>query len=235
MRTLVKIVLLGSAGILAACGGAEGGPAKSSAAGANGAADSNGSTNSSASEPSFDCATAIEPAEKLICGDSQLAAMDREVARLYQLAIKDKSSVPTADALAMAQDEWITARNQCGADADLRSCIAWDYAERAHKLRQGSAAARAADPAGISDGPVAYRCKGLDMLISATYLNSDPGVVYLEWGEDSLALMQTASGSGAKYTAKSDEGDYSFWTKGEEAMFQRPGVLETTCAEEPIG
>jgi uncharacterized protein len=236
MHRLFMIALLGSVALLGGCG-SKGDPVSNSAqsADASNAAPAAINTAAVAGKPSFDCATATEPAEKLICGDPQLARMDQEVHRLYQLAMTDKSSVPAGDALARAQDEWVTARNQCGADTDPKSCIAWDYAERAHQLRQKSSVARVEAAKGISEGPVAYRCKGMDALIGATFLNADPSVVYLEWSNDSQALMQQPSGSGAKYVGKGDNGEYSLWTKGKEALFKKPGGPEMTCAEEIIG
>lgn len=234
MRISVICSAIGAAALLAVCGGPQANNV--TAANTTAGADTAAPAGTAAVKPaSLDCATATELADKLICGDAQLARMDQEMHRLYQLAAADKQSVPAGDALTTAQDGWIAARNQCGADADPKSCIAWDYAERVHQLRQGSSRARTEDSKGISEGPVAYRCKGLDALIGATFVNADPSVVFLEWLDQSQALTQAPSGSGAKYTGKSGDGEYMLWIKGEEAMFQKPGGPEMNCAEEVIG
>lgn len=232
----VLFAALGSAALLAGCGVKEANEAAnaSSQATANVSAPAATGTTAAAAPASFSCGAPLEADEKLICGDAQLARLDREMFRLYQLAIKDPQSTPTDDALAMVQDGWITARGQCGADADPKSCVVEDYAERIHQLRQGSKAARDAT-GGVSEGPVAYRCKGLDALVTATFVNTDPNLVFIEWLDRSQALTQAASGSGAKYTGKGDDGDYSLWTKGKEALFQKPGGPEVTCKEEVIG
>lgn len=226
MHKLIVISLLAAA---AGCNSAPEGNAS-----ADGSANASNAAATETAQGTVMCNLASEADEKLICTDPQLQRLDRELYRVYQAAIKDPQATPTGDALAMKQDEWVTARSQCGADADPKSCIAADYAQRIHQLRQGSKAARDA-AGGASEGPVAYRCKGMDALISATFVNVDPSVVYLEWLDQGRALTQSASGSGAKYTAKGDDGETSFWTKGEGAMLQFTGGKEMTCAEEVIG
>lgn len=117
----------------------------------------------------------------------------------------------------------------------MDECATLEYGRRAHEIRILSPAARSADDKGITKGPFAYRCEGLDALISAVFINSDPGAVSLKWLDRSLVLRKVPSGSGAKYSGKSTDGNWSFWTQGGGSMLTPPGKPDMKCAEEPIG
>ena len=204
MPTLRALALAGAALMLTACGG-------------------------EADKAAPEKAEAAAPAT----ADAQLAALDREVARLQALATNDKQAIPEVIA---AQAAFAAARDTCGAGADAKACLVPLYAARAHALREGSAGARAEDPKSISIGPMPLKCDGIDALISVSYLNADPGVAYLAWGGDkSVTLTQEASGSGAKYSGKDASGAVSFWTKGDEALLTLPGAAEAKCKFEPAG
>lgn len=184
---------------------------------------------------SFDCATAKASVEKLICRDSQLAQMDIELNRLYLLVLTDDHSVPPRNKVEMDQQFWLDERNQCASGAEPKACTIRSYAERAHQLRQGSAIARTKDPSRLTEGPVAFRCAGLNALIGATYFNVEPGVVYLQWAKASVTLNQVPSYSETLYTGKDSRGNYSFRLDGNQAFFQMPGSREMNCMAEPIG
>ena len=165
--------------------------------------------------------------------DTQLAALDGEVARLQMLAAGDKQAIPEVLA---AESAFAAARDKCGTGTAAKACLVPLYAARAHALREASAGARAEDPKSISIGPLPLKCDGIDALISVSYLNADPGVAYLAWGGDkSATLTQEASGSGAKYGGTDASGTYSFWTKGDEAMLALPGAAEAKCKFETAG
>jgi uncharacterized protein len=184
---------------------------------------------------SFDCAQARESVEKLICRDPQLARMDLELTRLYQLALTDEHSVPRPDKVAIDQQFWIESRNQCGVAAEPKACTVRSYAERAHQLRQGSAIARTKDPSRLTEGPVAFRCAGLNALIAATFFSAEPGVVYLKWANTSVTLTQVSNDYATQYNGKDYRGNYSFWQNGSESLFQMPGSGQMRCTAEPIG
>ena len=191
----------------------------------------------SAAKPSFDCARADGQAQELVCNDANLAAMDRELDRLYKLAEADTS---TGEArlveLRNTQRGWVKGRDDCWKDDDLRQCVMTAYAERIHRIRQSHQAARADVPEGISIGPVAFACKGLDALIGATFVNSDPGAVFLEWGPDmAMALDHVRSGSGARYEGRVNGQAWQFWNKGREATLSWPGRGDLACTQEEIG
>ncbi len=166
---------------------------------------------------SFDCDRARGQAEELICGDAGLAAMDREVARLSALALEPAS-----------QAEWVQQRGACAKADELRQCVMAAAMLKIHRLRQGSEAARADES--ISVGPVAFTCRGLPEPVQATFVNSDPGAVALEWGGQAIAIDQAMSGSGARYEGRWNGQPYSFWNKGREATFTVPGKGDLQCS-----
>lgn len=65
---------------------------------------------------------------------------------------------------------------------------------------------------------VEYNCKG-SVKLTATFIESDSGSVKLKSGKNVWNLEQVQSGSGAKYS----NGLITFWTKGEEAIFELGG------------
>ena len=194
--------------------------------------------------PSFDCAKAEGRAQTLVCDDPVLATLDNELARLFALASSDKSlDAARRRELVAMQRGWVKGRDDCWKSDDLRNCVLSDYANRIHELREGHANARSADAAGISEGPTAWRCEGLDALISATFIRTDmqagrqpgSGVVNLRWLDQAVALEAKPSASGARYVGSAYDGVYEFWNKGDEAMFTRPGKPAGNCKVEPIG
>jgi membrane-bound inhibitor of C-type lysozyme len=169
---------------------------------------------------SFDCAAARGQAQELVCADANLAAMDREVARLATLAAEPA-----------AQAEWAQERDSCGKADLLRECVMSTSALAIHRLRSGSEAARSKDAEGISVGPVAYRCKGVADPVAVTFVNSDPGAVAIAWGKQALALDHVTAASGAKYEGRWDGQPWTFWTKGREATLTHPAKGDLSCAE----
>lgn len=184
---------------------------------------------------SFDCSTATAPVEKLICRDAQLARMDRELNRLYRLALTDERSVPRPEKVTTDQQIWTLLRNQCFTEAEPRACTVSRYAERAYQLRQGSAIVRTKDPDRLTEGPLAIRCAGLNALVAATFFNAQPGAVYLRWANASITLNQEPVDSGLRYGGKDNAGYYSFSQNGDDVLFQKPGSAPMRCRLEPTG
>lgn len=184
---------------------------------------------------SFDCARASAAIEKLICRTPQLKQMDIELTRLYRLALTDDHSVPRPDKVEIEQRFWVDARNRCSAEAEPKACTIRSYAERAHQLRQGSVIARTKDPSRLTDGPVVFRCAGLNALIAVTYFNVEPRVVYLKWANTSATLIQVPNDSATQFNGKDYRGSYSFLQNGSDALFQIPGSGQMSCTVEPVG
>jgi uncharacterized protein len=195
-----------------------------------------GSVAAGVAKPSFDCAKATGKVQEIVCQNENLAEMDLEISRLYNLALHGSNiDAKRANALKAEQRAWLRDRDECWKGVDLRQCVMTSYARRIHQLRQGYLDARTADDVGHSIGPVAYRCKNFDALIAATFVNTEPGAVYLEWADQSLALDRATGGSGNKYTGRWNDEEWLFWTKGREAILSRPGLPDLQCSEEPIG
>lgn len=169
-------------------------------------------------QASFDCGRANGQAQELVCGDANLAAMDREVARLAGLAAEPA-----------AQADWAQQRDGCWKADELRHCVMAAAMLKIHALRQGSEAARGGD--GLSVGPVAYSCRGIEGPVLATFVNSDPGAATLEWGGQAIAIDQATTASGARYDGRWNGQSYAFWTKGREATLTVPGKGDLQCSE----
>lgn len=171
---------------------------------------------------SFDCDRARGQAQELICGDAGLAAMDREVARLSTLAVEPAS-----------QAEWVKQRDGCDKADELRQCVMAAAMLKIHRLRQGSEMARAGE--GLSVGPVPFTCRGLAGPVEATFVNSDPGGLALEWNDQTIAIDQVVAASGSRYEGRWNGQPYSFWNKGKEATFTIPGKGDLQCVEKTPG
>ncbi|MCB2106656.1 MAG: MliC family protein [Rhodobacteraceae bacterium] len=188
--------------------------------------------------PSFDCAAAKSSAEKIVCTNDRIAHLDRELARLFGLALEQPDLGPARQKeLRAMQRGWIKGRDDCWKSTlGLESCVIEEYAFRIHDLRRSYAHARSDDNAGVSVGPLAYRCDGLDALISAMFINADPPMVSLNWRETWRTLTQARSGSGARYVNESyPDGAYQFWIKGDSALLNLPGQPDLSCTIEPTG
>ena len=78
--------------------------------------------------PSFDCATASNQAEQLICSDSDLARRDVELARLYRRA---RDHAADESVVIAEQRDWIALRrNACTS----KECLYRSYAHREREL-----------------------------------------------------------------------------------------------------
>lgn len=188
--------------------------------------------------PSFDCSRSDSGAEDAICRDTGLAELDLELSRLYQLALTGPNMTEDRDEeLRQSQRDWIRDRRECWkASVGLETCVANAYAFRIHEIRESYADARRDDAAGISLGPVALRCDGMDALLSVVYLNGERSLVSLTWFDRGMVLPRVPSGSGSKYeTDIWDGGSSMLWTQGEEAVFNEPGGPEMRCVVEEIG
>ena len=96
--------------------------------------------------PSFDCARAVAPSARTICGSAPLAQLDAEMAAAY-VAAKAGLSADGQAKVALEQREWLRRRNACGADA---SCLERTLTERLGQLQTSAATA---GPTGIAAAP----------------------------------------------------------------------------------
>jgi uncharacterized protein len=187
--------------------------------------------------PSFDCAKAAGDAEEEICSTPRLAQMDRELARLFHLAMSGANmSSEREPELKAAQRHWIKGRNDCGnSDEELSACIAASYAMRIDDIRTGYFDSRQDDAAGISAGPYAYVCDGLDAAISLVSVATDPAILSLRWQDNWITPVAVPAASGAKYKTQTLDENFEFWSKGDAARFTLSDGTVLACKRDDIG
>ncbi len=80
--------------------------------------------------PSFDCAKANGKIETIICGEyeSALRAFDRDVAKLYKSAKRERKRVKSS------QRQWLKMRNKCIKAEYARDCVTESYKNRKSQL-----------------------------------------------------------------------------------------------------
>ena len=183
------------------------------------------SSSSVTASPSFDCAKTTDDAEAVICANPQLARLDGEMARVYDIVNRAADTDRTQ--LTRLQGGWMAQRDACIATTDKTGCLANAYAQRISDLRAGYPSART-DVDGPSIGPIGWTCPGSTGTLTSTFINVDPSLLYLTWGNKTVLLTQAMSASGARYT--SSDGGYEFWNKGDETTFKAPGTSPGTAA-----
>lgn len=186
--------------------------------------------------PSFDCAAASGRAQQSVCTDPRLAQLDRELARLFALARAGAHlSTDRRQELVSIQRGWVRARDDCWKAEDLRQCVLDSYVSRIYEVRQGYANARSDDASGISHGPTAMHCDGVDALVGKATIDGHPPALYLQWRNRGVTLQAVQGEADSRYAGRAFDGDYVFVDQGSEARFQRPGKAAVTCSDEPIG
>ena len=75
--------------------------------------------------PSFDCSRASTKTEMLICGSRELASLDVQLSRSYNMALADGAPMSPSE-LKSDQRSWIRGNNQCSNE----SCLAQRYRDR---------------------------------------------------------------------------------------------------------
>jgi serine/threonine protein kinase/uncharacterized protein YecT (DUF1311 family) len=78
---------------------------------------------------SFDCGTPGNPAERIVCSDGQLAALDVRVAQMYQQGLR---SVTDPNAFRGEQQVWLSQRDEC----TDKPCLAASYGDRIKELER---------------------------------------------------------------------------------------------------
>jgi uncharacterized protein len=167
--------------------------------------------------PSFDCTKAQGRVEKSICKDGELAALDRKLDGIYQIALKQARRFPPQDLANFKAEQtgWLKSRNDCSQAKDnaLQACVKDSYRDRIAELQ----AAFALVP---GKKPIFFTCnKNPANEVAATFYETDPPAVRLERGDTAITAIQRPSGSGARYEAK----NVTFWIKGKEASMNWKG------------
>ena len=134
--------------------------------------------------PSFDCAKAESAAEKAVCADAELAALDRQLAARYAAA---KEADPAV------QRGWAKGRDECWKADDLRLCVLESYRTRLVELA-------IAAPGLVVPKTVEYRCSDNRLPFTMVYYNDiDPQAAVMTWGNDQAIVFPQPAASGAKY------------------------------------
>ena len=110
-----------------------------------------------ATGPSFDCGRARTDIERTICASRELAALDREEARLYRIVLAGPP--PQRREAVARQRQFLRDRDECPESAaPLDECLRDTYQGDIGELRR--VFGLLGDSAGLSSGPVRYRCDG---------------------------------------------------------------------------
>nr|WP_298124560.1 MliC family protein [uncultured Pseudoxanthomonas sp.] len=133
--------------------------------------------------PSFDCAKAASEAEKLVCTDAELAALDHQLAARYAEA---KDIDPAV------QRGWVKGRDECWKADDARLCVLESYRTRLVEL--------AIHAPVVVPKAVEYRCDDNSKPFTMTYYNDlDPQAAVMTWGNDQAIVFPQPAASGARY------------------------------------
>lgn len=134
--------------------------------------------------PSFDCAKAASEAEKLVCTDAELAALDRQLATRYAEA---------KDADPAMQRGWAKGRDECWKADDVRLCVLESYRTRLVELAIHA-------PGLVVPKAVEYRCDDNSKPFTMTFYNDlEPAAAVMTWGNDQAIVFPQPAASGAKY------------------------------------
>ena len=157
-----------------------------------------------AASPAFSCKRAANAAQRMICNDDALAALDRKLADVYGTAVKTPSPY---DDLNLRQRNWVRARDDCWRDANFRECIEHAYVHRIAELqtRYKLVAAKST---------VRYTCPGAQPdELTVTFFSTDPPSAVLDNGGVSVLTLF----SRASWTPRYEAEQVSFRERGREA------------------
>ena len=183
--------------------------------------------------PSFDCERADSAATELICTDATLAALDRELTRLYARALKTPAMPqPARKTLIATQRGWIKGRDDCWKADDLRQCVLASMLMRIHELRTlGVPERTGADD--ISTGPFVLDCNDAQINASVTFVTALQPHAYLQWNTEGIAMTAamtaTPVASGSRYAGRFLDTPVSLWIKGHEAVVEHGNTPARTC------
>jgi len=177
-----------------------------------------------AAETSFDCNKATEAIEKLVCGNEQLAALDRTLAADFKKAM-GQISADDQKTLRAQQAAWIKSRNACAKESDAKVCTLQSYKTRIAIM----GAMYGLAPMGT--GTFLFTCDDAAKTnFYATFFKTDPPTMNLvsrsPAPEKAETLVEGMSGSGARYEG---EGGIVFWNKGNDAQVEWPAGTNFTC------
>ena len=170
--------------------------------------------------PSFSCAEVEAGSiEAMICGDSELATLDRKLADVYAAAMA-KAADEHPPVLKAEQRGWIKGRNECWKSDDKRQCVADQYQRRIAELRARYRLVPAT-------GPVTFYCDdNAANAVVVTFFQTDPPTLIAERGDSVSLMYQKPAASGTRYQGRNE----SFWEhQGEARITWGYGAPEMLC------
>jgi uncharacterized protein len=157
----------------------------------------------------------------LVCEEEALAALDRQLDRVFRAALSGASDEKRSF-LRAEQRGWIKGRDECWkaererssvflteswSVTGLRACVEASYRFRISELQ----AAWRLVPA---EGPFRYECDGRQAnRVEATFFATDPPTASLERDGRSVMAWLVPTGSGSRYEGR----NVTFWAQGDEA------------------
>ncbi len=165
-------------------------------------ASSSPSSTQSSSQPApvpaaVDCTKPANSAQQLICTDSHLFDLERQLGAAYRQAL----ARPGADqsALTAAQTGWAATRDNCASNADVHTCVLEAYQTRLVQLA-------IADPTTVAPPVSTYHCPADAGPLTAQFYNQfAPPTAVLYWKGTQQILFLLPSGSGARYGRQGSE------------------------------
>ena len=170
--------------------------------------------------PSYDCSQKLTSSvEQRIYKDESLAALDRQMAEVYQAAWA-KTNAADTQTLVTAQRAWVKVRNDCWKAADVTACVQGAYRNRISELQ---ARYRLLTPVGSAR----YQCPGPPpQEATADYFETDPPTALVTYAGATQVMRVTPSGSGARYTG----GNRQLWEhQGVALITWGAGTMEMRC------
>lgn len=170
--------------------------------------------------PSFACDKVTDGSiEAMICQDSDLSALDRELSDVYSAASR-KATNEHPPVLKTEQRGWVKGRDDCWKSDDEHGCVRDEYQRRIAELQ-------ARYHLVPSHGPVTFECNDEPANeVVATFFETDPPTLIAERGDRVSLMYLQPSGSGTKYGGRNE----TFWEhQGEAVIIWGNGAPEMRC------
>ena len=147
--------------------------------------------------------------DELLAGDSQALAVESEARLLYRLATEDGDLKSEKARLDTEHSDWTAAREACVPQQHARSCVIEAGMAYISELRH--MAVGEANDSSISESPFGYRCDGFSPLISVVKVRTEPALINLSFGIDSMVLQKVESAAADEvYGSDNDKGKSTF-------------------------
>lgn len=169
--------------------------------------------------PAFDCTKARGSIEAMICGDEELASLDRTMAAVYAAALR-KAVNERPPWLRAEQRGWIKGRNDCWKSNDRRPCVVDAYRLRSVELQ----ARYRLVPVSAS---ATFICEGDPRNeVIVNFFETEPPSLIAERGDSVSLMLRQPAASGTRYQGRNE----SFWEhQGEATVVWGYGAPEMRC------